>query len=269
MITTTLSAPGAEIHYEVRGTGPALILIHGGAGDAAMFGPAAELLCDRYTVVTYDRRGNSRSHLTEPAEEQRVVEHSEDVRLLLNAIEVESAYIFGGHTGAVIGLDLLARHPAQVTKLVAHEPPVLELLPDAERLRAQIQEVRDICRRDGTEQAIRKLAAVIRVPGPPPNHPSLPAPVREMLARIEGNVEYSLLHELRPFTSFSPGVEALRGAALTLAGGTEGRDTLPYLATTALADVLGTSLVEFPGDHVSYARYPAEFADILTGLLAT
>jgi hypothetical protein len=50
MDTGTLTVPGAGIYYEMRGSGPTLL--HGGDGDAAMFGPLAGLLADRYTVIT-------------------------------------------------------------------------------------------------------------------------------------------------------------------------------------------------------------------------
>ncbi len=50
-----------EIHYEVRGQGPPLLMIHGSGLDAGGFSPVADILSDVYMVITYDRRGNSRS----------------------------------------------------------------------------------------------------------------------------------------------------------------------------------------------------------------
>ena len=52
---------GAQIYYETRGSGPPLLLIMGLTGDAGWFEPLAEILAEQFTVVTYDRRGNSRS----------------------------------------------------------------------------------------------------------------------------------------------------------------------------------------------------------------
>lgn len=47
---------GARIHYEVRGSGPPLLLIMGLTGDAGWFEPLAKILAERFTVITYDRR---------------------------------------------------------------------------------------------------------------------------------------------------------------------------------------------------------------------
>jgi hypothetical protein len=60
-LIATLDVPGATLHDEVRGDGPVLLMICGGVYDAAGYAGLADQLADRCTVVTYDRRGNSRS----------------------------------------------------------------------------------------------------------------------------------------------------------------------------------------------------------------
>jgi pimeloyl-ACP methyl ester carboxylesterase len=66
----SLRVNGASLHYEVRGQGPLLLLIPGGAGDAASFDGIADDLAAEYTVATYDPRGMSRSTLDDPEAEQ-------------------------------------------------------------------------------------------------------------------------------------------------------------------------------------------------------
>src|SRR5690349_16890977 len=131
--TSALKVPGASLYYEVRGTGPVLLLICGGVYDAAGYAALAQQLQDRYTVVTYDRRGNSRSPLDGPPEPQRIDVHADDAHRLLSEMGIAAgrpAFVFGNSSGAMIGLELVARHPEQVRVLVAHEPPIFELLPD-------------------------------------------------------------------------------------------------------------------------------------------
>src|SRR5581483_12259826 len=101
--------PGARLYYEVRGAGPVLLLICGGVYDAAGYAALAGELADRYTVVTYDRRGNSRSAAGVPHEPQRLEVHGDDAYRVLTAVGVtarEPAYVFGNSSGASIGLDL-------------------------------------------------------------------------------------------------------------------------------------------------------------------
>ena len=60
---------------------------------------------------------------------------------LLDTVGAESADVFGSSGGAVTGLALVARHPGRVRTLVAHEPPLLELLPDAAAQRAKTEDI--------------------------------------------------------------------------------------------------------------------------------
>jgi pimeloyl-ACP methyl ester carboxylesterase len=62
----TLEVPGARLYYEVRGTGPLVVLV-GAPMDAGPFAPLADLLADDYTVLTTDPRG----HQPEPGRRPR------------------------------------------------------------------------------------------------------------------------------------------------------------------------------------------------------
>jgi pimeloyl-ACP methyl ester carboxylesterase len=142
--TDTLRVPGASLYHEVHGSGPVLLLICGGVYDAAGYARLAEQLADRYTVVTYDRRGNSRSPMDGPPEPQRIETHGDDAHRVLSAVADgagEPAYVFGNSSGAIIGLELAARHPERVHALVAHEPPLFELLPDRDHFRIVVGDV--------------------------------------------------------------------------------------------------------------------------------
>jgi len=96
--TGTLRVPGASLYYEIRGAGPVLLLVCGGVYDAAGYAGLAGQLAGRYTVVTYDRRGNSRSPLDGPPEQQRIEVHGDDAHRVLAAVGVtndEPAHVFG------------------------------------------------------------------------------------------------------------------------------------------------------------------------------
>src|SRR6185312_17058253 len=130
MKSSFLKAREAQLYYEVQGSGPLLLLIPGGPTDAGVFAELSRHLADRYTVVAYDPRGNSRSTLDSPPEEQRVDLHADDAARLIDELGDGPAYVFGTSSGAQIGLHLAARHPQRVRVLVAHEPPCIMLLDD-------------------------------------------------------------------------------------------------------------------------------------------
>jgi pimeloyl-ACP methyl ester carboxylesterase len=130
--TDTLKVPGATLYYEVCGTDPVLLLIPGGPADAGGFAPIRNVLSDRYTVLTYDPRGLSRSPLDGGPEDTPVQTFADDAHQLLAALATEAAFVLGDSSGGLVGLELVSQHPEQVGVLVAHEPPLSRLLDDAE-----------------------------------------------------------------------------------------------------------------------------------------
>ena len=118
---------GASIHYQVSGHGPTLLLLSPGDGDADVFSALAPLL-EGFTVVTCDRRGQARSAIVDPAEPVTIATHADDMARVLVAVTTHGARVFGAGLGAVIGLELVARHPHRVSTLVAFEPSLPTLL---------------------------------------------------------------------------------------------------------------------------------------------
>jgi len=97
MTSQILKVPGARIYYEVYGSGPLLIMIPGGPADAGVFATVAKYLAERYTVVPYDPRGNSRSVLDGPTQDQQMDLHGHDAAALISALGREPAYVFVDH----------------------------------------------------------------------------------------------------------------------------------------------------------------------------
>ncbi|MBD3550401.1 alpha/beta fold hydrolase [Streptomyces sp. JV180] len=159
--TGRLEAPGATLHYEVRGRGPLLVMMPGGSADAGIYDTLAAGLADRWTVVAFDPRGYSRSTLHGPAGEQLPGTHSEDIARLIELLSPDGApaAVFGSSSSAIVALDLLSRRPGLVGRVVAHEPPLVELLPDPAAGRAVFAAVRESFLRDGVEAAMATMAA--------------------------------------------------------------------------------------------------------------
>ena len=268
-----LNMPDGRLYYEVRGAGPLLLLISGGPTDADVYAGLAACLTDKYTVVTYDPRGNSRSRTDAPPEDWRAGRHGDDAARLLETLGGESAYVFGNSGGAVAGLDLAARYPQRVGTLVAHEPPLVALLPDAPEHHARSQEVYDTYRTEGVGPAMQKFLAFAGLNGsrPPKSGPAEPsAQAVEATARMGRNMELFLAHGIRQIGAYMPDIAALRTGSprVVVGGGEASGNQLACRAAFALAESLGTEVTRFPGDHGGFMTRPELFAARLHAVLA-
>ena len=267
----TLRVPGATLSYEVRGNGPILLLIPGGGNDAHSFDGIVPYLVDQYTVVTYSRRGLGQSTLDDPAEAQRVETHSDDAHRLLREVgRAEApAFVLGSSGGAVVSLDLAARHPEQVHTLIAHEPPT-HLSPAADPIQ-EMAAIIAIYRREGLVPAIQQLMAQpgLNLDG---READAGPPVWTAEARDQSlkNTVFLFEHEFAMYDHYQLDVAALKRAALqtriVIASG-QIKAGAEYWSAVAVAEQLGTTIVEFPGGHIGYVTNPRAFSQKLRGVL--
>lgn len=262
-----LHVPGATLYYELRGTGPLLLLIHGSNGDAYSF-PMADTLAAHFTVVTYDRRGHSRSTIIDPTEPYQIRTHATDAHHLLSHLTTESAYVFGISTGAIIALDLALQHPEQIHKLVAFEPPLPNLLTGAARDEAA-QDLRDLA--TGFEQnpmaAFQTFASKMGITG---QSKPTERPAEWSVANMTYYMEQEIPGILDTQLELAQLATDTRPPATWIipAAGEQSRGYPPYQFAEAVANQLGTSLALFPGDHVGANQYPVEFAERLHEVLS-
>jgi pimeloyl-ACP methyl ester carboxylesterase len=265
-----LDVPGARLYYERRGTGPLLLMI-GSPMDSTGFAGLASALAGDYTVVTYDPRGIGNSSRQDTTVDVTPEQQADDVHRLLSVLGGEPAHVFGSSGGAVVGLALVTAHPGQVHTLVAHEPPVVELLPDSAQVRAQIADIYDIYRADGAEKAMGKFMAHAGLGGAPGQEADAPRwePSPEQMARMRATTEVFLAHLIRPTTHYRPDIEALRAAPapIVVAAGATSKGQLANRSAVALANRLGTPVVEFPGDHGGFLAHPQQFGRLLDQVL--
>ncbi|NML51702.1 alpha/beta hydrolase [Streptomyces sp. R302] len=278
----SLRVDGATLHYEVRGRGPLLLLIPGGAGGAAAFDGVVDALAADYTVVAYDPRGIGNSALgadadadADAAAEQRVSEHADDaLRLLEHLSPGEPARVFGASSGAIAALHLLAAHPERVARVVAHEPPVVEVLPDAAEHRALLARVRDTLRTRGLMPAMAVFAAGLTEGSgnpAPESATELPPQAAARAERTMADLPYFVERIVPVFMAYTPDIPRLAALSdrLVLAGGQDSRGELPYRATAFLAELLGVDLQHFPGGHTGSTTHPAEFGELLQKTLCS
>lgn len=160
METGFIETPEVNLYYTMRGQGPTLLVLQGGAGNAEGSEALANALADRFTVVTYDRRGLSRSK-PKQGEGCEIGTHAADAVQLIDALSREPVFAFGSSIGALIGLSLVAAHPERIRLLVAHEPPAYRLLQGDEQEEAlrTHRELHETFQRDGLPAALKLMIA--------------------------------------------------------------------------------------------------------------
>ncbi|MFJ8844896.1 alpha/beta fold hydrolase [Streptomyces cyaneofuscatus] len=299
--TGLLTVDGATLHHEVRGEGPLLVMMPGGSADAGIYDAIAADLADRWTVATFDPRGYSRSPLDGPVTDQSPATHADDIARLIDLLSPDGApaALFGSSSSAVVALAALARHPGRLSRVVAHEPPVVALLPDPDAGRALFAAVREAFRRDGVAAAMATMAAGLApeegeaaTPGPEQaaSSPEQAAPGQERAAaaeeapapertpspeqaatfrRMHANLPVFLEHVLCPFSGYVPDLVALKAAAaqLVVGVGRDSRALLPAVAAEGLARRVGAGVAEFPGGHIGLTEHPRAFAARLREVL--
>jgi pimeloyl-ACP methyl ester carboxylesterase len=284
----TLSVPGAELTYDVRGdlstatdVAPALMLI-GTPMTAEGFTTLAGWFEDR-PVITYDPRNAGRSRRTTDAT-PTPEDHAADVHALLTALRPELGSprvdLFGSSGGAINALALVAAHPEDLRVVVAHEPPSSRVLPDAAVLVAACADVLDTYHRLGFGPGLAKFIALVSEQGPLGleylDRPD-PDPAAFGLPTVDdGSRDDPLMANMATIPVWGPDLDALRSAPcrLVLAVGEDSGDTMAARAPRAIAEALGTEAVTFPGDHIGFAGgelgqtgRPAEFAARLRAVL--
>ena len=282
-----LESTEVDIAYDVHGAlptpdgRPPLFMI-GQPMDASGFATLASHFPDR-TVVTYDPRGLGRSTRKDGRVDHTPDVQAGDVHAVIEALGVGPVEMFASSGGAVTAFALVAAYPHDVTILVAHEPPLLRVLPDAaaaERVRAG---VRDAYEANGSGAGMAAFIAMTSWPGEFTDDyfaQPAPDPARFGLPTIDdGSRDDPLLSDRSwAISSYRPDVAALATAPtrIVIAVGEESSGTFTGRTAVATAELLGQQPTVFPSHHggflggeFGYAGQPEAFArelrDVLDG----
>lgn len=277
-----LTVPGAVLHLEVLGEGPVLALVGHPMGAGDLRGLAEQLAGTR-TVLLHDPRGFGSSPLDDPGQDADPDVLADDLAALVRHLDRGPADVLGSSGGAVTALAFAARHPGLARTVVAHEPPLVSALPEAEEMRARCEEVVALLHEQGPGPAFGAFMALAGF-GPPPRDDADDDPRPQQAhdgppehqepSEQEMAAGYRMLaHGLVPICTYPLPVERLTGAGprVVVAAGADSGTQLARRTAEAVAAALGTDLVDFPGDHapfvVSMGGDPAPFAARLREVL--
>ncbi|MFJ9364783.1 alpha/beta fold hydrolase [Nocardia sp. NPDC101769] len=280
-----LETTEVDLAYDLLGPAPSAsphrpLMMIGQPMTADGFATLASYFPER-TVITYDPRGLGRSVRKDGRTDNSPTVQAEDVHALLTALGVGPVDLFASSGGAVTALALVTAHPDDVATLVAHEPPMIPVLPDAaaaERARAA---VRDAYQAKGSFAGMAAFIAWTSWQGEltdayfaqPPADPAMFG----MPTIDDGTRDDPLLSEASwAVTDYAPDVAALQAAStrVLIAVGEESKGVFTGRTAEATAAVLGSSPVVFPSHHGGftgpdggYPGQPEAFAERLREVL--
>lgn len=240
-----------------------MLCIPGAGGDAGAFERLATALSNEFTVVTYDRRGNSRSPKPKGWSKTSADEQANDAVALLQALDLVPTVILSNSLGAIIALNLLIRYPQLVRGVVLNEPPMFSVLSNSQEVEASLQSSIQSAMAAGGLQS--GMEAFLRLAIGSAVYDRLDPQIRE---RLLGNAETFFGMELGPVGHYVPDeteLAAVKVQVLVLMG----RDSAPPFreACTWLAKHLLCDLAEIAGGHTPQYELPEELAETVRPFL--
>jgi pimeloyl-ACP methyl ester carboxylesterase len=284
--TFTLDVPGAVLTYDVREAAtpsdePPLVLIGLPMG-AEGFTTLAGHFADR-TVVTYDPRGVERSTRESSTDRPGISTHAEDVHQIIEAIGGGPVDLFASSGGAIVALDLTATHPEDLRTVVAHEPPLVGVLPDREAATAAMTDIHNTYQAKGFGFGMAKFIALVMAEGeltadyvnqPDPDPAMFGLPAKDDGSRDDLMLDVNML----VVPAYEPDYEKIKAAAprVLIGLGADTGEQLTGRAAPRVAALLDGEPVVFPGGHGGFsggeygqpADKPVEFAAKLREVLA-
>lgn len=283
--TEKLETSQADIVYDVHGPlpaaagRPALFMI-GQPMEASGFRTLASYFPDR-TVITYDPRGLGRSVRKDGRVDNSPTLQADDVHAVIGALGAGPVEMFASSGGAVTALALVARYPNDVITLVAHEPPLVSVLPDAQAAERALAGVRKAYDAKGRGAGMAAFIAMTSWNGEfTEDYFSRPAPDPAqfgMPGEDDGSRDDPLLSDRSsPIPAYRPDLEALAAAPtrIVIAVGEESAGIFTGRTSVAMAQRLGQDATVFPSHHggflggeSGYAGKPEAFARKLREIL--
>jgi pimeloyl-ACP methyl ester carboxylesterase len=263
MTDSLVTIDGAALHVRIRGAGRPLVLVPGAGGDGDQYDELAERLSTSRTVVTYDRRANSRSPRPDGYAGTTIEEQADDLAGLLGALGLGRATVFGNSLGAAISLACALRSPDALAGLVLHEPALIAVLADPNAAMGAVQPVIGAGMESG---GMRGGAEAFFRFADQPAYDALPEVVRD---RMLDNGQVLFESEFGAFASWQPDAASVAALSMpvTVLTGRESRSPAFREAAQWVANLTSTNVVEAPGGHLGFVDHADQFAAVLSPAL--
>jgi len=156
-VRAVMADDGVELHYEVLGKGPPVVLLHGGLVGRAAFSRMRTALSARYTMILLSSRGHDGTALALPPDYGFETSEVRDLTAVLEAEGLERVHVLGHSSGGSTAFAFARDCPERVDHLILIEPSIMNILPEADyrSLEAMVSKIMETGDRNGEMAALR------------------------------------------------------------------------------------------------------------------
>jgi len=267
-----LNLSEVNLYYEITGSGPFLFIIQSGEGDARRTSQLVSYLREQFTVVTYDRRGLSRSKLKNDSTVS-IDHHSNDLYQLISSLANTSVDILGCSIGATIALNTSYKYENVIKKIVAHEPILPSILSEKDRKLhiAELEEIREIYLHGEWMGGIKKMAGVLGI-NPHSQAKEADALIEPMTIERKPNFDFFIKYDFQRIIDFDFSLSKIKAVEehtciIPAVGKETNQSVFDYKCSQIIANTLDKDLMYFPGGHNGNTTHPNGYAEMIQKLL--
>lgn len=259
-----LKTEEANLYYEVEGSGKPLLLIHGVVVDGDLYKEASRLFRPYYQVITYDRRGSSRS-LPVYQDAYDMKAQVRDAYALMEHLGLEQVFLAGASAGGSIALEVFRTYPNLVSHLLLYETPLTTLLPQQQDEQEWIKQIEAYVAKGRINRAMLEFMLSLGEG----DERKQPKP-KEVEEREIGNYDHFLHHEFSVFMHYLPEIEFYKKNAdrITVAVGERSGESRYVQAARKFGELIGCEILHFPGCHNLPCDLPEDFVNCMMGVMA-
>ncbi|KAK0617519.1 Alpha/Beta hydrolase protein [Immersiella caudata] len=253
---------GCDLHCWFQGNGPLITFVPGGNGHGRQFYPIMAALSDRFTCVTFDRRQMSASKVNTP-KKLSPPQQARDIRAVIQAMGFTKSIVFGSSSGGIFSLQFAHDFPNMADHVIAHEAPLITLLPDASELVEWFLHLMELYETQGIEQTAAEFSS--RLLGyDDEGVPPIARPEPENRQNFWDN-EFPIL------LGYTPNMWRLREnkTSIGVMRGVRCRDAFFARSVDEQAQVLGCPMFLVPGHHQGFEAETEQFLPHFLRMLDT
>lgn len=257
---------GAQLYYEVKGDSYPLVLLHAGVADSRMWDEQVKAFSQFYRVIRFDMRGFGRSSLP-----PGTFSNTEDVRGLLDYLQVDEAYLLGLSFGGLVALDFTLAYPEYVKALILGAPSISGDEP-SDRIR-QFWDDEEAALENGDLEAATELNLRLWIDGPHRRPEQVNSSVRERVREMQRHIfEIPVPDDVEAISMIPPAVERLgevKAPTLVIVGELDLEEKI-VLANRLVSEIPKAKKEMVPNAaHMMNMEKPGEFNRLVLDFLAS